>query len=137
MQPFNSLSSESVQPSKDSLVYLASPYTHKSHVVMEQRFDQICRIAAQLMKADILLFCPISHTHPINVRGINHPGWDFWHRYDKVMMDACKGGIIVCTMHGWKESIGVTAEIGYMKDLERMVWYLDPDTMVLSTKEPE
>jgi hypothetical protein len=40
-------------------------------------------------------------------------------------------------MHGWKESIGVTAEIGYMKDLERMVWYLDPDTMVLSTKEPE
>jgi len=104
-------------------------------VIREKRFDEICRIAAKLMTSGVKLFSPIAHTHPINERGIGNPGWEFWRGYDIIMLEKCDQ-IWVATMHGWKQSVGVTAEVAYMREHGKPIWYLCPDTLSFFIEEP-
>lgn len=105
----------------DKLIYLASPYSHKEDKVRFERFETIARVAAKLMSQGVYLFCPITHTHPINEAGINNPGWDFWCKYDYMMLDRCQE-LWIADMPGWKESVGVTAEIKYMMEANKPVF---------------
>lgn len=115
---------------KSQLIYLASPYSDSDPAIRQYRFEIICRVAARLMKQERMIFCPIAHTHPIAVAGQLPTGFDFWERYDKLMMDAC-AEIWVVTLDGWKESIGVGKEIAYMKSQDKLVRYIDalPDEL--------
>lgn len=107
------------------IIYLASPYSHPNPEVKHERFEEIARIAGTLMGEGQLIFCPITHTHPIQLYSADLPsGWDFWQRFDKEFLDFCKGMIVVM-MDGWKESVGVQAEIQYMKMQNKNILYLD------------
>lgn len=47
------------------IVYLATPYSHPSASVRENRFNIACEVAAWVMSQGHTVFCPIAHSHPI------------------------------------------------------------------------
>jgi hypothetical protein len=107
------------------LVYIAAPYSHRSAKVREMRFREANRISAGLIDAGILIFSPISHTHPIALAGKLPLGWNFWERYNRAYLVVCRA-MVVLRMNGWQESKGVAAEMKIMDELARPVYHLDP-----------
>jgi hypothetical protein len=62
-----------------------------------------------MMRRGMHVFSPIAHTHPIAAHGL--PGdWDFWQTYDRLMLSRCDELAVLC-LPGWRESVGVRAEI--------------------------
>lgn len=107
------------------MIYLASPYTHSDHAVMEQRFDAACRAAGKLMAEGHVVFSPIAHTHPIAVRCELPRGWNFWERYDREFVLASEK-VVVLMLPGWRESNGVSAEIKIADAAGIPVEYMEP-----------
>lgn len=93
-----------------TLVYLATPYSHESEEVREQRFNNVNKYAAELIKKGFHVYSPISHSHPINKVGNLPTSWKFWKEHDEAILQHCKKLIVLC-QEGWKESVGVQAEI--------------------------
>ena len=109
---------------KNKLIYMASPYTHKDKDVVEHRFDEVCRVTAGLMKEGYFIFSPIAHTHPLTKYGV--PGyWEYWADYDRKCIIACDA-LGVLMLEGWKESVGVQAEIKIALELGKPIYYLEP-----------
>lgn len=117
-----------------SYVYLASPYTIlDTDGLSEQaiknrrtrRFNEVCKKAAQLMEGGELVFCPIAHSHPIEVHGMEtvHDG-DFWLKQDFALLQFAKK-LVVFKMDGWEQSNGVRREIEFAKELNIPVEYID------------
>lgn len=107
------------------MIYLASPYAHKDKTVMEDRFDKVCRVAGQMMKYGEVVYSPIAHNHPIAVRIELPRTWDFWKTFDEHMILRC-ACVKVLMLDGWKESVGITAEIQIAKLASMNVEYIDP-----------
>jgi len=108
----------------DNLWYLACPYSHPDESVRVQRFEQVNEFAARLMRAGVMVFSPISHTHPIAQYGLPN-SWAFWARYDRCIIEQCRG-MIVCQFDGWDMSIGVAAEIEISTGLKQEIYYVCP-----------
>ena len=107
------------------LVYLATPYSHPDPAVREARFVTVNRVAARLMASGILIFSPISHTHPICLAGELPSGWQFWQAYDRAALAASER-LIVLRQQGWEDSIGVTGEVEIAREFGLHVAYIDP-----------
>ena len=104
------------------IVYLASPYTHPKKRVKLIRFRKAARAAAVLIKQGLFIFSPITHTYPMEEYGI--PGdWEFWKAYDEKLLSICSRMIVLC-LPGWEESVGVQAEISYMKAANKPISYV-------------
>ena len=105
----------------NGLIYLAVPYLHPDPKVRQRRFEQANRVAAELMRAGVHVFSPISHVHPIAQHGLPI-GWDFWEAYDRRFVSVCKA-MVVLQLRGWEQSKGVQSEIQIMRSLGRPVFY--------------
>lgn len=93
------------------LTYLASPYSHDDPAVRERRFQEVCRVAAQMMAAGEIVFCPIAHSHPIDVIGGSLPQTtEFWMGQDLPILRKCDR-VKVLMLDGWQSSKGVAAEV--------------------------
>ena len=106
------------------LVYLATPYSHKDPAVQEARFLEVNRVAGELMRQGVKVFSPISHTHPIAMAGDLPKDWKFWAEYDRAVLETC-GKVIVLMQDGWRESVGVQAEIKMAAELGLPVEYME------------
>ena len=105
------------------LFYLASPYS-KYPGGPERAHEVVCRIAGQLVKEGVAVFCPIAHTHPIATFGhIDLYSHDIWLPVDEPLMRACDAMLIV-EMAGWQESYGIAKEIEFFVEAEKPVWRL-------------
>ncbi len=111
--------------SKDKMkkVYLATPYTGTPEQ-QQERFEVVNAVAAKMMSSGLLIFSPISHTHPIALSGDLPKGWEFWKEYDYTFIEWCDE-LHVLKQDGWQESTGVTAEIKIAKELGKKVVYVD------------
>ena len=89
--------------------YLAIPYTDPDPQVMRHRFELANRTAAELMKRGLLIYSPISHSHPIAQYGLPLD-WEYWQHYDKEILSICDE-LIVIMADGWEKSKGVAEEI--------------------------
>lgn len=107
------------------MIYLASPYSHPCPTVREQRFDAVCRMAAAMMRQGQVVFAPIVHGHPLVGHGLPTE-WPFWERFDREHLRRCDE-LVVLTLDGWRESVGVTAEIRIAGELGKPVRYLVPE----------
>lgn len=107
------------------MIYLASPYSHQDSVVREQRFRDACRATVQLIQAGHVVFSPIVHGHPLVWHGLP-TDWPFWERFDRDHLVRCDE-VVVLMLEGWRESVGVAAEIRIAGDLGKPVRYLAPD----------
>lgn len=72
------------------------------------------------MREGHIVFSPISHSHPIAVQCDLPKGWDFWHEFDKAFIEWADE-VYILKKSGWKESIGVQAEIKIAKSLNKPV----------------
>lgn len=94
------------------LCYLATPYSHKSPIIQEDRFIYACKLAGYLIMRGVHAFSPIAHSHPINIYGHIGGGWKVWKDYDLKMLSRCDI-LLVAEMPEWEKSVGMQAEIDY------------------------
>lgn len=92
------------------LIYLASPYS-KYPGGREAAYKEVCIKAAELMQ-QVAIFCPIAHSHSIELEGMNGTikDGDWWLKQDFAVLKRCDE-LWVYQMPGWEESYGVTKEI--------------------------
>ena len=107
------------------MIYLASPYTHLDPFIREQRFHEACRAAAAITRAGLVVFSPIAHSHPLVEYGLP-TDWGFWQRFDRAYLERCDE-VVVLMLDGWKESVGVQAEIRLARELGKPVRFVVPE----------
>jgi nucleoside 2-deoxyribosyltransferase len=91
----------------DMIWYLAHPYKAESKVDMHDNYRHASMIAASLLELGLIVFSPISHSHPIAICGDLDQTSDFWYQFDERFFRVC-GGIILCD--GWENSHGCCYE---------------------------
>jgi hypothetical protein len=96
------------------MIYIASPYSHADPVVMQARYDEVCRIICELLKQGLPVYSPIVHNHYLTQRFHLPTDHVFWMKYNGDMMNSSTH-IIVIKMEGWEQSKGVHHEIEYCK----------------------
>ena len=116
------------------LIYLASPYTVKDPKATVQamknrrtrRFEKVCRKAAELMMIPgNKVFCPIAHSHSIEVNGMGVlMEAAFWLEQDFAILTYVDK-LVVYRMEGWKESEGIKKEIEFATGLKIPIEYID------------
>lgn len=119
-------------------VYLASPFSHKSKLMMKARFEEINKIAADLhLKYPHAFICPITCSATLKKYQPKLIGTDFayWAARDLKFIDTSEE-LWVVTMESWQDSVGVTAEIQHAKATNKPVFYVDPETLK-KTKHPK
>jgi hypothetical protein len=108
------------------LVYLATPYSDPDPNVRTQRNYLACKKSVELISTGkYLVYSPIVSAHPLVVGWGLQIGFGAWEELDKRMIDACDEVHVYC-IPGWKESVGVTAEIKYARAIEKPVVYHNP-----------
>lgn len=109
------------------LIYLASPYSvgGAGKNKRTRRFKAVCKKAAELMQQGHAVFCPIAHSHPIEVYGMNIiEGHDFWLKQDFAVLERCTK-LVVYKMPGWDKSFGIGEEIKFAERRGIPVEYID------------
>lgn len=116
------------------MIYLASPYSHPDPAVVQKRFEDITRIAAEINSRGIVAFSPITYGHTLWEFKKDLPtDWKFWRDICFEYLDL-SSEIWVVTLPGWKESVGVMAEIKRAEDKRIKITYLDEaGTPILET----
>ena len=70
------------------LTYLASPYSHEDYAVETHRFTKVCQAAAHFIGQGLIVFSPISMSHPIHENSPDLDGsWETWSRQDYTFLD--------------------------------------------------
>lgn len=116
---------------KSYKIYLACPYTSYATSVEAQariehyRFQKVTLLAARLMHHGLIVYSPITHTHPMCVMCPDMLGkdWKAWERVDKSFLEWCDLLYVYC-LPGWETSRGVTAEIAYAQQLDKPIVYV-------------
>ena len=109
------------------ITYLASPYSASDPALREARFQAACRATAELMRAGHVVLSPIVLTHPLTAFGLP-TDWSYWERYDREFLQRCDE-VVVLTLAGWRQSVGVQAEIRLAAKLAKPVSYLNPENL--------
>ena len=109
-------------------VYLASPYSHPAEDVRERRAVEASIAAGRLMERGLLVFAPISMGHAINKVTPRLPtDYKYWQALCEWQISNCDA-VVVLTLHGWKASVGVMAEVAYAKANGKQLFEMDPWT---------
>lgn len=107
------------------LNFLSSPYSNNP----EENYNAVLKYV-KLPFTRGHIFSPILHWHPSaklqNVAGT----FDFWLAYDFNVLRRCDE-LMVLTIPGWKESIGVRAEIQLANQLGLPINYLHYDPRIV------
>ena len=103
------------------MLYLACPYSHSDAAVRNRRYRIACRTAANIIKAGIAVFSPLSHSVPIaQIGGIAATDTEFWLEQDLPFLRLC-GEMLILGLPGWEDSIGVRTEMVEAMSLEKPV----------------
>lgn len=95
--------------SKDKLLYLASPFTHDSKLVMHQRYVDVLRMTTILHADGWAVYSPIVYSYNLWLVSKKPPDFNAWRFLDEEMVKAIpQFGIYM--IDGWEESIGVHKE---------------------------
>lgn len=116
-------------------IYLASPYS-KYPDGMEKAYRDVSRIAARLIEARVPVFSPIAHSHGVAIHGgIDPSSHDIWLPVCEPMIRQA-AGMIVATMTGWRESVGVNWEIDTFSRANKPIWMMNADLYLTPFNEP-
>ncbi len=111
------------------LTYLASPYSSGGAGVAERqrRFEIVCKVAAALMRKGENIFCPIAHSHPIEMHGMTKvEGHDFWLKQDFAVLAKCTK-LLVVKMATWEQSVGIQRELALARHIGIPIQYISEE----------
>ncbi|MEO1969563.1 MAG: DUF1937 family protein [Sphingomonadaceae bacterium] len=135
----------SVQLDPAKIIYLAGPYSNDAPLHPKQpapaskrlaRFNAVTEAARHLIEDGLLVFSPLTMTHPIDVRMKHDPGSEFWVAFDEAFMTHC-GRLMVLKLPGWDASSGVQREIDFFKDRGIEPEWKEPSDFGVSTDDPD
>ena len=107
-------------------IYLAGPYTDESREVMGSRYESLTRGAALLTGEGLAVFSPITHSAVMcDEHGLGHK-WEHWKEVDRKFISSSRE-MWVMMLDGWRESVGVRAEVGIARELGLRVLYVLPE----------
>lgn len=104
-----------------SFWYLATPYSNYPDRTLAYR-DAIHN-AALLIDAGWNIFCPIAHSHEIDL--LKPQSHDRWLALDAPFISAAKG-LIICKLPGWDKSKGILHELDEFKKMKKPVLFMTP-----------
>lgn len=107
------------------MIYIASPYSHPDPNIRRERYERVLEFTAKCINDGMVVYSPIVHNHNIAVHYGVPCGWDFWHRFDREMIQASEALLVFCDA-GWTESIGVQEEIKIAQELGKPVSHFWP-----------
>jgi hypothetical protein len=116
------------------MIYLASPYSHPDKAVEAFRYIVVTKIAAYLIaEHNVAMFLPITQSHTLKDHELRLKGTTFaaWRDIDLCAIDHCDE-VWVVKMKGWKESVGVTAEIDHAKLTNKPIKYINAKTYMFT-----
>ena len=115
-------------------IYLAGPYTAKGEqaetdlrkqLTQGARFNMLTKFAAQIMAAELLVYSPITHSHPMTLHEALPGTWAYWERMDREMLSICSE-LWIMKLDGWEDSEGLQHEIAIANRCEMPVVYIEP-----------
>ena len=108
-----------------SRIYLASPYSHKDPMVRQERVELAEAKAIELMKAsnDNMVFSPVVYGHRLEIRGL-HYGDASWRNWSMSFLMNWAEVLVIYTLDGWRESMGVIREHNYAEEKGMPIIYL-------------
>ena len=113
--------------------YLAAPYSHSDPSVVEARITALCKVDAKLMRDGIYTVSPLLK-HFVVAHENLPTDYEYWRGYSEALL--CNvDTMIVVTLDGWRESIGVTAEIEMAKALDIAIRYVDENGNDVNVEE--
>lgn len=97
-----------------SFIYIAGPYTTKAQGdwTLEERYSEMMRYAAYLMKKGHVPFSPILHNHVLAKEYDLPKTWAFWRTQDLPFVFLSKELHVMQLPH-WRESGGVEDEVAH------------------------
>ena len=105
-------------------VYLAAPYSHQNPGVRARRLERINRYTAKLIRGGVTVFSLITYTGALAEKDGLPGDWAFWKGLDEAFLRMCRV-VYVLGLPGWKQSVGVAAEIALARELGMPVFLVD------------
>lgn len=118
-----------MNPDKQFIYYLASPYSTPVErgqdpvKLRNSRHEQVQYVGHKLYELGYVLVEPIASSHYKAEKYGSKATYEYWKSRDRKFIDITDG-VIVLNIEGWKESVGVTDEIGYAKACGKPVYLL-------------
>jgi len=98
------------------MIYLASPYTHDDPSIREARYLKAAAETVRLAGLRHVVYSPIVHWHEVAKRHFLPHDASFWEHQNRSMLELATT-LYILTLDGWKESLGVTQETLWAKQL--------------------
>lgn len=107
-----------------SYIYIASPYTHKSELVRQERYEAAMKYLAWLItKRKEIAYSPIVHCHELGIKYNLPKEADFWERFDANFIVPAKAVHILC-IDGWEKSKGIEIETKLAQLVHKPLFYI-------------
>lgn len=113
------------------MIYLATPYSSPSNVLVERRYRVALAVTAALAKEQYVVYSPIVHWHEVARKFKLPTSAAFWWNVNKEFLDAAQTLVIV-SAPGWQESKGVKQEAAYAEALHTPILWFDPRSKTLA-----
>lgn len=106
--------------------YLASPYTHTSEVIREDRAIAACRAMVWLTERRYHAYSPILQGHAMWHEKPSLPyTHEYWKQVNEIFVSK-SAGVIVLTLPAWELSKGIASEIAFAQSLNLPIYKLSP-----------
>jgi len=113
-----------------NLIYLASPYTQYI-LGHEVAVRDSARLVAKLIEHQVRAISPIIHCDRVaRVGGLNRTDYNIWLPFCVGLLNTCDA-LVAARLEGWDTSVGMKYEMAYMRDRERPIFFLCPETFVI------
>ena len=106
------------------LIYLAAPLGHQDPSIRHERFERVNRYCGYLIRQHQLVFSPLSLGASLDEDAISNSAW---YALGLQMLSRCDE-LRILGLDGWQDSVGVTLETRYARQLRIPVSVADPST---------
>ena len=106
------------------LIYLAAPLGHHDPSVRQERFESVNRYCGHLIRQYELVFSPLSFGASLDEDAISISAW---YALGLQMLSRCDE-LRILGLDCWQDSVGVTLETRYARQLRIPVSVADPST---------
>jgi len=109
-------------------IYIASPYSHETAEIRQERFEAVTREVSRYLKAGVTVYSPITHCHELANRYCLPTDFEFWQVHNENML-AAADALYVLTLTGWRHSKGVAAEMHFARSREIPIMLIHPEEL--------